>query len=34
MKCYGNPEMAKEKDKNGRMIWYHPKFKLDAKEMA
>lgn len=29
MKCYGNPEMAKEKDKNGRMIWYHPKFKLE-----
>lgn len=34
MKCYGNPEMAKEKDKNGRMIWYHPKFKLDAKRLA
>lgn len=24
MKCYGNPEMVKEKDSNGRMIWYRP----------
>ena len=24
MKCYGNPNMAKEKDGTGRMMWYRP----------
>ena len=26
MRCYGNPQMAKKKDKNGRMFWYNPKW--------
>ena len=26
MKCYGNPEMSKVRDKNGRMFWYDPKW--------
>ena len=26
MKCYGNPNMSRRKDKNGRMFWYDPKW--------
>ena len=26
MKCYGNSEMLKVKDKNARMFWYDPKW--------
>lgn len=26
MKCYGNPEMLRIKDKNARMFWYDPKW--------
>ena len=26
MRCYGNPNMAKKKDKNGRRFWYDPKW--------
>ena len=26
MKCYGNPQMLKVKDKNARMFWYDPKW--------
>lgn len=27
MRCYGNPNMEKIKDSNGRTLWYDPKFK-------
>ncbi len=30
MRCYGNPQMAKRKDKNGRMFWYDSKWNDDA----
>lgn len=26
MRCYGNPNMKRVKDKNGRMFWYDPKW--------
>ena len=26
MKCYGNPNMLRIKDKNARMFWYDPKW--------
>lgn len=26
MRCYGNPQMSKIRDKNGRMFWYDPKW--------
>jgi endonuclease VIII-like 1 len=26
MLCYGNSEMSKRKDRNGRMFWYDPKW--------
>ena len=30
IRCYGNPEMSKRKDKNGRMFWYDSKWNDDA----
>jgi endonuclease VIII-like 1 len=30
MRCYGNPNMSKRKDKNGRMFWYDSKWDEDA----
>jgi endonuclease VIII-like 1 len=26
MRCYGNPQMSRVRDKNGRMFWYDPKW--------
>lgn len=26
MRCYGNPQMSRIRDKNGRMFWYDPKW--------
>ena len=30
MRCYGNSQMAKKRDKNGRMFWYDPKWDEEA----
>ncbi len=30
MRCYGNPSMSKKKDKNGRTLWYDPKWNNEA----